>query len=1121
MTEESLFHEALAQATPHERAAFLDAACAGKPQLRAAVEALLAAHEASGHPLDRSAAARPEINGAHPDLHERTTDHYVLREAAAGALIVGRYTLVEPIGEGGMGEVWVAKQTEPVKRKVALKLVKPGMDSRAMVQRFEQERQALALMDHPNIARVLDGGLTEDHRPYFVMELVNGLPLTRFCDEAKLGIRARLELFVPICQAVQHAHSKGVVHRDLKPSNILVTLIDGKPVPRIIDFGVAKALSGKLTDAPLSTLFGAVVGTLEYMAPEQAGYSGADVDTRADVYSLGVILYELLTGLRPFDNTRLRRAAFDELIRMIREEEPSKPSKRLSGDKGSPSLAALRQTEPGRLAKLLRGELDWVVMKCLEKQRDRRYETASGLARDVQRYLADEPVEARPPSAGYRLGKFLRRNKGPVLAAGLLVFALIGSAFGLIQSEKRQQVAVLWQQAEQERDAARLARGEAESARDSEAKARREAEEAREQFAALEYGRTIELAYHDCRENNFASARALLERTGARFRGWEWRFVHRLCHADIHTFQGHTGPVYSASFSPDGSRLVTGSADGTAKVWDARTGAVLLSLQADAGRVFSATFGPGGTQLVTKGDDGTAKVWDATTGAKLLTLKDRSGGMGSATFNRDGTRIATAGWDVTIWDARTGAELFTFKKQRDVSFSPDGTLVVTRNQDGTTAKVWDARRGKEMVTLKGQVNGLATSFSPDGSRVAAGSGGGTAKVWDVKTGDVVLTLQGQTAGVTAASFSPDGSRIVAADDRTARVWDAKTGAELFSFKGHGRAVESACFSPDGKRVVTASADATAKVWDVKPDASVLTISAGHGGVVYTAAFSTDGARVVTAAYDRTARVWDARTCAELVAFKGHTDLMVSTAAFSPDGSRVISASMDGTAKVWDAKTGAELFSLKGRFACKVSACFSPNGSRVVTGGIGGMVAVWDAETGAVVRVLKKGGESIHSASFSPDGSRVLAGFDKGIAKVWDAESGAEVFTLKGHKGEVASAAFSPDGSRIVTGSHDQTAKVWDAKSGAEIFTLSGHTDVVASAAFSPDGSRIVTGSWDSTAKVWDAKSGAEVLTLMGHSGHVYSASFSPDGSRVLTASADGTVKVWDATPVHRDWNTRR
>jgi len=339
-----------------------------------------------------------------------------------------------------MGTVWVAEQTEPVRRRVALKLIKAGMDSRSVLARFEAERQALAVMDHPNIATVLDGGLTETGRPFFVMELVNGLPLTRFCDQAKLSLRERLELFVPICQAVQHAHYKGIVHRDLKPANILVTLIDARPVPKVIDFGVAKATGGKLTDESIGTQFGAMVGTLEYMSPEQAGHSGMDVDTRADLYSLGVILYDLLTGLRPIDAKRLKKAAYTEMIRIIQEEEPSKPSTRLSADESLPSLAALRQTEPRKLMALLRGELDWVVMKCLEKQRERRYATANGLAADIQRYLADEAVAARPPSARYRLSKFLKRNKRPVIAASVLLLALlggvVGTTWGMIRADR-------------------------------------------------------------------------------------------------------------------------------------------------------------------------------------------------------------------------------------------------------------------------------------------------------------------------------------------------------------------------------------------------------------------------------------------------------------------------------------------------------------------------------------------------------------------------------------------------------------------------------------------------------------------------------------------------------------
>lgn len=361
-----------------------------------------------------------------------------------GQLVAGKYRLVQPIGEGGMGTVWLAEQTEPVKRRVALKLIKANTESKATLTRFEAERQALAIMDHPHIAKVLDGGLHHG-APYFVMELVNGLPITKFCDEARLDVRERLEMYVQVCQAVQHAHQKGIVHRDLKPSNILVTKVDGRPCAKVIDFGVAKALAGKLTNETLQTQWGAIVGTLEYMSPEQAGFSAVDIDSRADIYSLGVVLYELLTGFLPFDGNKLRQAALDEMVRVIRESEAPRPSTKISSEDSSPSTAALRRSNPKSLATQLRGELDCIILKALEKDRNRRYETANGLARDIQRYLNNEPVEARPPSAGYRFQKFASRNKG-LIAAGTLIFAalafgLIAATFGLLRAKEQTAIA--------------------------------------------------------------------------------------------------------------------------------------------------------------------------------------------------------------------------------------------------------------------------------------------------------------------------------------------------------------------------------------------------------------------------------------------------------------------------------------------------------------------------------------------------------------------------------------------------------------------------------------------------------------------------------------------------------
>ncbi|HME91884.1 MAG TPA: serine/threonine-protein kinase, partial [Myxococcaceae bacterium] len=427
MNEQTLFAEALERTDPLERAAFLDQACRGNAALRERMERLLAQHQHAGGFLESPALAPA------PTLDAEATE--------GSGTVIGPYKLLEQIGEGGMGTVWMAQQTEPVKRLVAFKVIKPGMDSRQVIARFEAERQALALMDHPNIARVLDGGTTDAGRPYFVMDLVKGLPITRYCDDHRLTPRQRLELFLPVCQAVQHAHQKGIIHRDLKPSNVLVALYDGKPVPKVIDFGVAKAAGQPLTEKTLVTGFGAIVGTLEYMSPEQAEVNQLDIDTRSDIYSLGVVLYELLTGSPPFTKQDLEKAGMLEMLRVIREREPSKPSTKLSTADGLPTLAANRGTEPATLTRLVRGELDWIVMKALEKDRNRRYETANGFAADVQRYLADEPVLACPPSAGYRLRKFAHRNRGALVTATLLSAMLLAVAgsFGWMARDRAAQ----------------------------------------------------------------------------------------------------------------------------------------------------------------------------------------------------------------------------------------------------------------------------------------------------------------------------------------------------------------------------------------------------------------------------------------------------------------------------------------------------------------------------------------------------------------------------------------------------------------------------------------------------------------------------------------------------------
>ncbi len=428
MQEQTIFTEALEKENPVERAAFLDRVCAGDLALRQRIDRLLERHQQGDSFLESCGPALAA-----------TVDQPMFERPGT---IIGPYKLLEQIGEGGFGLVFMAEQQQPVRRKVALKVLKPGMDTRQVIARFEAERQALALMDHPNIARVLDAGETESGRPHFVMELVKGVPITDYCDQNRLTTRERLVVFTHVCRAVQHAHHKGIIHRDLKPSNIMVTLHDGLPVVKVIDFGIAKALGQQLTDKTLFTGFAQMVGTPMYMSPEQAQFSGLDIDTRSDIYSLGVLLYELLAGVTPFDTERMRTVGYDEMRRIIREEDPPSPSTRLSTlGQAAVTVSAERHSDPKGLSRLLRGELDWIVMKALEKDRNRRYETASAFAADVYRYLKDEPVAACPPSARYRLGKFVRRNRRPVLAATLVLLALlggvIGTSFGLLKAQRR------------------------------------------------------------------------------------------------------------------------------------------------------------------------------------------------------------------------------------------------------------------------------------------------------------------------------------------------------------------------------------------------------------------------------------------------------------------------------------------------------------------------------------------------------------------------------------------------------------------------------------------------------------------------------------------------------------
>jgi WD40 repeat protein/serine/threonine protein kinase len=1034
---------------------------------------------------------------------------------------IGRYKLLQKLGEGGCGVVYLAEQEEPVRRRVALKVIKLGMDTREVIARFEAERQALALMDHPNIAKVLDAGTSEQGRPFFVMELVRGISITRYCDENKLGTRQRLEVFIQVCQAIQHAHQKAIIHRDIKPSNILIADHDGVPVPKVIDFGIAKATAGQtLTDKTLFTAFEQFIGTPAYMSPEQARLSGLDIDTRCDIYSLGVLLYELLTGNTPFDAKRLSEAGLDEVCRIIREEEPPRPSTRLHTLSAAEqtTVAKHRAIEPPKLLGLVRGDLDWIVMKCLEKDRNRRYDTTGALAQELQCYLRNEPVRARPPSTAYRIQRAWRRHKLVVSAAAAVAIALmvgltvsVWQAVRATKAERQQER--LRQAAQNERDHAL----EAQRLADLE---RARAEGQRTNAERNLYLANLSLLQQAWDQNNGDRVRELLEETAPYpQRGFEWYYWQRQMHLDVLTLRGQL-EVWRVAYSPDGQRILTSGGDRTVKLWEAGTGHLLLTFEGHGDRVGALAFSPDGRRIVTGSRDRRAKVWDAATGKELLTLRGHSDGISSVAFSPDGRRILTGSSDNTakLWDALSGKSLLTLRGHTNgitsVAFSPDGRWLATASLDGR-AKLWETDSGKELLTLEG--NGgwiLSVAFSPNGQRIATGSSHGTIKVLEAATGRELLAIKQQTVPITSVAFSPDGQRIVTGGwDTGAKVWDAESGRELLVLKGHTKGIGSAVYSPNGQWILTGSDDRTAKVWDANSTPE-LNLLGGQHGRVFALAFSPNSQRIATAGGDHTAQVWDLATAKELLTLQGHAK-RVTALAFSPDGQRIATGSQDLTAKVWDAAIGKPLFTLRGHTGPIGSIAFSQDGRRIVTGGW--EHKVWEAATGKLLFTFKgesilvstgDAGPSFISAAFSPDSRRIVAPTARSTAKVWDADSAKELFTLEGHSNLVCSVEFSPDGQRILTGSADQTAKLWDAGSGRELLTLKGHSGYVYRAVFSPDGQRIATGSADQSIKLWDALTGKELLTFQTLA-LIDPVAFSPDG-RWLAAGGEEAARLWRA-----------
>jgi WD40 repeat protein/serine/threonine protein kinase len=1030
--------------------------------------------------------------------------------SGSAAQWIGPYQLLDKLGEGGFGEVWLAQQHEPVRRQVALKIIKPGMDSKQVVARFEAERQALAMMDHPNIAKILEAGTTGQEeervtavsatlpapgRPYFVMELVRGSRITEYCDTHHLSTTDRIQLFILVCKAVQHAHQKGIIHRDLKPSNILVARVDGIPVPKVIDFGIAKAMQQDLTDKTIFTIFTQLIGTPAYISPEQAEFGSGDIDTRSDIYSLGVLLYELLVGRTPFDAGEMVRGGIHSLRRIIREEEPVRPSTRLKTlpvtERTATALA--RQSEPLKLTHQLSGDLDWIVLKCLEKDRTRRYETANGLAMELQRCLTNEPIVARPPSTAYRIRKAWQRHK--VLgAAGITVALALVVAAGVST----------WQAAK--------------------------ARQSRNATQALLYVANMGLIGQAWAANDLGRIRQLLDET-AEFpgRGFEWHYWQRQTRMDERTFRGHAARVWSAAFSPDGRRVVTASDDGTAKVWEVASGQTVMTLPGHEDWVRSAAFSPDGRRIVSGSKDCIVRVWDAVTGVEIRRLLGHRAAIRTVSFAHDGRRIVTACQDGTAqsWDADTGLPLVTFRGHSNwvfsAAFASDGRHIVTAGDDGT-ARIWDADGGQELLRLEGHIGNVRTAvFSPDSQLVVTAGQDRTARIWDAVSGRARRVLTGHQGNVFCAAFSPDGRHLVTTSgDQTVRIWDAANGREVSQFKGHSSEIYTAVFSSDGRRVLTASEDKTSKIWDVSGLSSAQPVESrqsilAYGSNVYTVAISPNGQHIAVGGDGGKIQLWAMATGDLLLALSSH-DTEVRSLAFSPDGHQLAAGHGDGSVRLWEPADGR----LSNRFAGHIggvnSVAFSADGSRVLSAGGEGRIKVHRVLDGRELLSLPPKHREAHSASFSPDGSRIVGGYESAVV-LWEADTGAEILTLP-NASRARSARFSPDGQWIVVASNDRTARVLNAGTGIDRNFLTGHTRAVYAANFSPDGKRLVTASQDQSARVWEVAMGRELLCLRGHTAEVTSVVFSPDGQHIATGSLDGTARVWTAAPPG-DGATRR